>query len=326
MHSMKVRTLWPILGLLVLAPISAEYLSGYLGQRLADLPGIVVSLVILAPLYGVPALLIREFARRTGRGWPSMIALAAAFGVVQAALIDRSLFDPGYFDDSDFWQELPTPFLGVDISQLLVFVVGHVIWSFCAPIAIVESASPRTRDRPWLTWWGAALGIVAYLLAAAAIATESSYLPTPLEAGAVAIALIACVALAWLAPRPGRERSGASPSLTVTALTALALLAVYSTASAPEPGPWAWPSVGVAAIVLLLIAWLASRWSSRAGWDQRHVAVVASAPLIVYSLQTFFLPPADDPTAKYATNVVQLIAVIALAAWGIRRAERGVAA
>lgn len=49
MYSRKARTVWPILGLLVLAPISAEYLSGYLGQRLADLPGIVVSLAILLP-------------------------------------------------------------------------------------------------------------------------------------------------------------------------------------------------------------------------------------------------------------------------------------
>ncbi len=320
MSSRKALTIGPILGLLALAPISAEYLSGYLGQRLADLPGIAVSLLILGPLYGVPALLIREFARRTGRGWPSMIAMAAAFGVIQAAVIDRSLFDPTYFDDSDFWQELPTPLLGMDVSQVLVFVVGHVIWSFCAPIALVEAASPRTRHRPWLTWWGGALAGVAYLLAAAAIAAETSYVPTPAEIGGVVIALAACSVLAWRAPRPGRRRSGRAPGLTVTAVAALLLIAVYSTAAAPEPGPWAWPGVAIAVVVLGLIAWLTSRWSSQDGWTGRHLAAVAGAPLIVYSAQAFLLPPEGDAMAKYATNIVQLLAVLALTAWCVHRA------
>ena len=41
-----------------------------------------------------PALLIREVARRRGLGWPGILLLAAAFGVVQAGLVDQSMFSP----------------------------------------------------------------------------------------------------------------------------------------------------------------------------------------------------------------------------------------
>ncbi|SNR42784.1 hypothetical protein [Actinomadura mexicana] len=47
------------------------------------------------------AVLIREAARRTGRGWPTIVLLGAAFGLVQAGLIDQSLFNP------DSWTSRP---------------------------------------------------------------------------------------------------------------------------------------------------------------------------------------------------------------------------
>lgn len=53
---------------------------------------------IFIPLYGTVAVLIREITRRTGRGWPTILLLGAAFGLIQAGLIDQSLFNPGYLD------------------------------------------------------------------------------------------------------------------------------------------------------------------------------------------------------------------------------------
>ena len=56
------KRILPAVGLFFLGPLVAEFLLG-------DLPiNLLGALVILAPLYGGGALLIREVVRRTGRG------------------------------------------------------------------------------------------------------------------------------------------------------------------------------------------------------------------------------------------------------------------
>ena len=57
----KKRGIWPALGLVFVAPLVAEFLLGNLPIKL--LP----ALIVLAPMYGGGALLIRESVRRTGR-------------------------------------------------------------------------------------------------------------------------------------------------------------------------------------------------------------------------------------------------------------------
>ena len=94
----------PVLALLVLSPIGAELLAAYndtTGRPLALLG----NLVFFAALYGCPALLIRELARRTGRGWPAILLLSAAAGLLQAGVLDQSLFSESY-DDVRGWEEI----------------------------------------------------------------------------------------------------------------------------------------------------------------------------------------------------------------------------
>jgi hypothetical protein len=55
----------PVVGLLVVSPIAAEYLSGYQVFNPLVLLG---DLGVFIPLYGAVAVLIREITRRTGRG------------------------------------------------------------------------------------------------------------------------------------------------------------------------------------------------------------------------------------------------------------------
>ena len=85
-----------------------------------------MGLLILGPLYGAPAVFIGETTRGAGRGWPSMLLLALAFGLVQAGLIDQSLFNPDY-RAIPYWDELrePTlvPAIGVSASMALDLLV-----------------------------------------------------------------------------------------------------------------------------------------------------------------------------------------------------------
>jgi hypothetical protein len=63
-----MRRALPAIGLFFLSPLVAEYLLGNLPITA------IAALVLLAPLYGGGAVLIREVTRRAGRGWPTIRA------------------------------------------------------------------------------------------------------------------------------------------------------------------------------------------------------------------------------------------------------------
>src|ERR1700685_1822282 len=84
------RGVWPALALFFVAPLVAEFLLGDLPIKL--LP----ALVVLAPMYGGGALVIREVVRRTGRGWPSIVLLGMAYAIFEEAFTTQSLFNPNY--------------------------------------------------------------------------------------------------------------------------------------------------------------------------------------------------------------------------------------
>jgi MFS family permease len=118
--------------------------------------------------------LIREITRHTGRGWPTILLLGAAFGLIQAGLIDQSLFNPGYLDNDDptwaqAWrqerQATLIPGLGISASHL-GFVAGYMIMTVAAPIAVVEAFVPDRADRPWLGRNGLTVIGLLYLLGA----------------------------------------------------------------------------------------------------------------------------------------------------------------
>ena len=77
-------------GCIFVAPLVAEFLLGDLPIKL--LP----ALIVLAPMYGGGALLIRETVRRTGRGWPSILLLGMAYAIFEEAFTTQSLFNPNY--------------------------------------------------------------------------------------------------------------------------------------------------------------------------------------------------------------------------------------
>ncbi len=122
-------------------------------------------------------MLIREAARRAGRGWPTILLLSFAAGLVQAGLIDQSLFNPSY-RDIPYWDDmrLPTylPGLGFSAYMALNFLGGHMIQSFAAPIAVIESLHPKVARAPWLGRPGLVLMTVLYLGAAAVVLVDQS--------------------------------------------------------------------------------------------------------------------------------------------------------
>src|ERR1700744_106747 len=88
--NLNQRAFLPALALFLTAPLVAEFLLGNLSLKM--LP----ALIVLAPMYGGGALLIREVVRRAGRGWPTIVVLGMAYAIFEEAYTTQSLFNPNY--------------------------------------------------------------------------------------------------------------------------------------------------------------------------------------------------------------------------------------
>lgn len=322
-----MRTAWlPVLGLAVLAPVCAEYLWGY--DESTGRPGTLIgNLLVFSPLYGAPALLVREVARRHALGWPGLLLLAGAAGVVQAGLVDQSMWSTDYRDIS-YWPELAEPTyvepIGLSVYLALFFVGGHVILSFGSPVAVMESLAPRRRDQPWLG--PVALGVVVALYAAAcALVAVDSYDGGDASATGAQLAATAAVAVGLVVAafavgrRPALIVPGRVPSPWL--VLAAAYLAMLGWVTLPSS------RIGTALAAALGLAVVAAvrQLSHRGDWSQLHVLALAAGALAAAGTTAFRSTPLGDvgQTEKYAHNVVLLLLVLGLSAWGARRTAAG---
>jgi hypothetical protein len=320
----------PVAGLLVVSPIAAEYLSGYQAFNPLVLLGY---LGIFVPLYGTVAVLIRELTRRSGRGWPTILLLGAAFGFIQAGLIDQSLFNPGYLDNGDptwaqAWREerqaTLIPGLGISASHL-GFVTGYLIMAVAAPIALVEAFVPERADRPWLGRTGLTVVALLYLLGAVVVFAYDTrprgflIAPAQLIGTAVAVAALVVAALALPRRRAAASSPRRAPRPWLAGVAALALSAV------PSQAPATWGGVAVSVAALGLLGGLLLVWSRRSGWGRAHVLLVAAGPLVATVAASFFVAdPLGDasPLERYLSNTILLAGVAAVLAWAWRRTRR----
>lgn len=151
----------PILFLFVLSPAVGELLSGASPPLVFFNP---ISFLFLGALYGSGALLIREYARRWGKGWRSILLMGAAYGIIEEGILVRSFFNPG-------WKDLGIlgtygRWLGVNWVWAEWLTIYHSIFSITIPIFLIELYYPHVRAKPWLSarrtrlFQGALLGSV----------------------------------------------------------------------------------------------------------------------------------------------------------------------
>ncbi|WP_051639835.1 hypothetical protein [Cellulomonas sp. URHE0023] len=303
--------------LLVVAPVCAEYLTAYDPEVTGQAAALVGGLLVLGPLYGAPAVLIRELAARTGMHWTGILAMAGAFGVLQAGVVDQSLFAMHYLGYDSWAQELgPTLVapLGVSGSFALNFLLGHVIWSIGAPIALVESFDRRSGRQPWLGAPGIVVLTVLWVLASLAVWSDirgdgSDQASAGQLVGAVAVAGVLVVVACTF----GRRRLPPPTASRVPGPVAVLGLAFVAFAGY-EAIPASWLGVAVGILILLVTAVVLTRWSRSASWGARHVAAVAGAAVVARALVGFasVASTTPRPPGGYAQNTVLLILALAL--------------
>jgi hypothetical protein len=316
-----MRRVAPAFALFLLAPLVAEYLLGdfpitYLG-----------ALVLLAPMYGGGAILIREVVRRTGRGWPSIVALALAYGVFEEGITTQSLFDPNYAHahllDKGF-----IPALGIAVPWTLFVLTLHTVWSISVPIALVEGLVPGRRTTPWLRAPGLIVATVLFVVGAVAtlaVSYASDHFLAPWPTLAVVLLIVAALVVTALrlprASAPTAEApttaKRAPAAWTVLALT-LAAGAVFMLGSDTVP---TWPAVALVSAEYVAVVWAVLTWSRRPGWDDRHRLALAAGALLTYAWHAFTMRPVvgDGPVITPVSHAVFALVALALVAVELRR-------
>ncbi|GAB3420959.1 hypothetical protein [Flindersiella endophytica] len=318
---MMLRRLLPVAGLFLLSPFVGEFLLG--NVPITELP----ALPFLAPMYGGGALLVREIARRTGRGWPAILLLAAAYGTLEAGLIDQTLFNPPELDGVTPGAYIPA--LGFSAANALAFVGGHVIWSIGAPIAIVETfVREERRESPWLGNLGLAIVALIYLggswLIFDEIHSTEGFLAAPGQLAGAAVVAVAFVVAAFLLPkhRPAIDRP--APRWWLVGAVALAVSSAYVLR------PESWLGVALGLLALAVAAYWLGQVSRRTGWDAKHRLALAGGLLLTYGWLGFVLNDlyGRTPATYVPGQIVLTLCAIALLIAGavVVRARSGAAA
>jgi hypothetical protein len=320
-----MRRLAPVFGLFLLAPFTGEFLLGNLSG--AD---IAIGL-LLVPLYGCGAILVRELGRRTGGGWPAIGLLAVAYALLEEGPLDQLLWNDSYAGHDYLSGPSYLPALGMSVELTQTIIALHAIWSISVPIAIVESFVPGRATVPWLGRFGLTVTSIIFALGAAFVFwgnySEEHFMASPGQLAGVGAVIVLLVVLAFRVHRLKLPPvAGAAPSPWVAGALGLVFTSAYWGPAVLVTASW-YEWIGVGAWILLAAAGLLliSRWSRQEGWSQRHVFALAAGAMCTYIWLSFPVRPelGGSLTVDLVSNAVcALIAAAVLISGGIRSGKR----
>jgi hypothetical protein len=281
----------PALSLFLLAPLIAEYLLGSLSfSQLVYFP-------IMALMYGAGALVVRELARRTGRGWPTIILLGLAYAVIEEGLATQTLFNPHYLGlhllDYGF-----IPALGIGVPWTVYVIVLHVGWSICVPVDFTEALFADRRATPWLGRVGFVVSGLVYILGAALVAFGSwkkeKFMASGTQLTVVAIIAALLVVAAFVLfgrserPLPTAGSARWRPfSLGLLAFVAGSIFHLVTQLGSEHLPPWLAVAIALA-IPAGVIAVVRAAIKS-GGWTDAHTDALMFGGLAAYGWLGFFM-------------------------------------
>ena len=319
------RRLPAVLSLFILSPLIAEYLLGSMPMSM------IAILPVMAAMYGSGAVLIREVVRRTGRGWPSMILLAIAYGLIEEGFVTQSLFNPNYLHlrllDYGY-----VPWLGTGLPWLIYVVSIHVVWSLSVPIGLSEVLFRNKRDQPWLGPVGMGVFGLLFMIGATLIATFT-YKSLPFMAGpaqfavtgAAVVLLIVC-ALLWPRIRARSASAAAHPApppLVLLAVSFIAGSALVILEHQAQAWGWPWP-VSVIALLLIEATFIIFMIVCTRGksWRDTQRCALMSGGLLVYGWSGFLTDRELHGAADLPAHAVIAAAFALLLGWAWAVATR----
>ena len=313
------RNLTAVLTLFFVAPLVAEYLLGDLPLKLLG------ALIVLAPAYGGAAVLIRETARRTGRGWPMMLILGAAYTLIAEGLVTQSLFNHNYLKmNMRLLDHAYIPALGIGGWWTVFMFNLHTFWSMGVSIALVEALFPAEAKTPWLGRTGDL--VVAAVLVLGTVANfgigswQNHFLASKAQLLSVAVLSSLLMLAAFLLPTQ-RPRTAIlmvqPPWLTGVIGFVLGMGVLYT------PPNWGWAAVVALLTIDALFITLIFLSSRKTDWGATHILSLAASGALAYGVHAFTQRPlVGGLLGMRISNIALLIAAILLICLDAKRVIR----
>lgn len=303
----------PVIALYFLSPLIAEFLLG-------DFPLSKLGfLLFLAPFYGGGAVLIREIVRRTGRGWPTILTLALAYGIFEEAFTTQTLFNPDYLGlHLHLLEPAFISALGISAWWTIFVLTLHTVWSISVPIAIMEALVPQRAHTPWLKWLGLSIVTLLFVLIACTmtvhqIQTDAHHFMASNKQFAVSALCCVVVAIAaFLLPRRDTaRRPGNPPSAWINGAISLAASSIFLIV----PQRWGWGAVAIYLALDLVMIVAVTLWSRLAGWNGLHILSLAGGAALAYAWHAFIQQPVTgkaDAAMRIGNAVLALGTILLL--------------
>jgi hypothetical protein len=300
----------PLFLLLLLSPAIAELLTSSSPPVEFFAP---FGLVVMVSLYGSGALLVRELLLRWRKGWPSLLALGAAYGIIDEGLMVKSFFNPQHPDLGILG--IYGRWGGVHWVWAVELTMFHAVFSIALPVLLVRLIFPEQSQQPWLgrrgwAFWSMVLVLVTLT---GLVLFPSQPPPGPYVLALLTVTLLITLAR-WLPGRPCPPSPGSvSRPIHFWLLGLLSTLAFFFTL-------WVVPSTGIHPLASILISLLlagsvTARWLRMSGnalaWGNPHRFALVAGGLSFYILLSpiieFDQTRTDDPRGMTLVGLAMLL-------------------
>jgi hypothetical protein len=203
---MKSKSYLAALVLFFLPAISVELLTGDGTLATYFNP---ITFVILNLTYGAPLLLIRESVVRWGRGFASVLVLAAGYGMINEAIDSKGFFAPHFYAVVDNGLEGFGRHFGINIPWAINISIFHAVFSIIVPLTIVSaifrSSGPWTGNKLYAAILVAVIACSAFSFVFLTPGNYS-YNEGPWPILLIFVIMTALILLAWKLPTPHPHR------------------------------------------------------------------------------------------------------------------------
>lgn len=311
------KYLSPALALLFLSPAIGELLSGSAPPAEFFNP---LGFIMLVVLYGGGAILARELTCRWGKGWPTLLALGAAYGIAEEGLMCKSFFDPSWMDLGALGSY--GRWIGVNWVWSLELTIYHCVFSIAIPILLAGILFPSWRDRPWVSrrklitlailWIANGLFIFLFI---------SPYRPAALHYLLTLVIMVGLGVLAWQLPYPkvviNGESSRAARAFWFLPVGFVGTLALFFLVwVVPKSGIHPLLTISLMTGLVILVGWIVLRMSGGGAWTERHqLSLVAGAIgffILLAPLQELDKNRTDNTTGMTIVGLMMAIFLILL--------------
>jgi hypothetical protein len=314
-------TFLPVLALFIMAPVIAELLSGFLSPANFFQP---LSLAMNIAFYSSGAILIRELLVRWKKGWPTLLVLGAAFGLLEEGLMTKAFFNPDWPDMGGMsagYDRLG----GVNWIMVLRLMIYHSVLSISIPIVVTHFMFPKHCAMPWIGHW-----FFAFFLMLLAAGTALGYLfltkyrTPPLQLALGWLGFFLLIVLAHRLPRePLKPRDWPRVSqwwfFFLGLLAPIGYVVIGFTVPAAGKIP-AWAALLLLAGFVAVVLWLVMKLSGNCGAWKARQRFALPAGVLMFSTILMIINEQHDGS-KRLIGLAGLLFVIMMARQA-RRVEK----